>query len=164
MLIVLMLVTIIFSLDLYLIFRLQFFQIWRLFYELHCFSVTLLLPANHIWPVKSQKVGYAHVVEESKTKQTSKPCHYQQKTPPVIPSSVIWEDAAAAAKPGVQQSLGRVCLLGLYKMLFLGVPYFPRDSDVLPDHARVAGSFCINDGLKVPLAVQNYRNYTKTPG
>lgn len=71
----------------------------------------------------------------------------------MIPGSIIWQDVAAAAKPGAQQSLGRACLLGLYNMFFLGVLYFPNDSDVLPDHARVAGSFCISDGLIVPLAV-----------
>lgn len=53
------------------------------------------------------------------------PSYYQQKTHPVIPGSIIWEDVAAAAKPGVQQSLGRVCLLGLYNIFLLEEPYFP---------------------------------------
>lgn len=54
----------------------------------------MLLPANHIWPVKSQEVGYAHVVVESKTKQTSKP----QPLPAENSSSDPW-----------QYYLGRCC-------------------------------------------------------
>lgn len=128
-------------------------------------NTVLLLPANHLWPVESEEVGCVHVVEEIKTKQTPNPPPPPAKTP----SSDPW-----------QYNLGRCCrftwvralvygcllwascLLRLYSTVlphilfhafFLGVACFPRDTDVLLDHARVVGSFCINDGIIVPIAV-----------
>lgn len=108
MLVAIMFVAIIFNLDMCLVFSLQFFQTWKLlsFSEPHWFSNTiLLLPASHLWPVKSEEVGCVHVVEEIKTKQTQTPPPPPAKTP----SSDPW-----------QYTLGRCCCFTWVQALVYG--------------------------------------------
>lgn len=150
-----MLVTIIFSLDFSLIFCLQFFEIWSFllcFFERHCFSITLLLPANHTWPVKSHEVGYVHVVDESKIKQTSKP----QPLPAENPSSDPW-----------QYNLGRNCCCSQAwsaAHVLSGGTIFPQVFWCASWPCQRCREFLYKRWLNSPSSSVGLEKYTKNPG